>query len=127
LTGLRRSGNGAPSGHGAVPLAPLREGESLEVSSARNVRINVDFAWFLRNRTSRVKNAHCAKVLILPRFSLVRPGRNVRLLSCPRSVGGLGLAVPARSYAKLRSDKSDQALRQQAPRRFIAVDMPNRW
>jgi hypothetical protein len=93
-----------------VPLAPLREGESLEASSARNVRINVDFAWFLRIRTSRVKNAHCAKVLILPRFSHVRPGRNVRLLSCHRSVGGKrpGLAhlfggAPANDIGFLRA------------------------
>jgi hypothetical protein len=78
----------------------------LEVSSAHNVRINVDFAWLLGIRTLRVKNAHCAKVLILPDFSLVRPGRNVRLLSCHRSVGGLRPANPALSFAKLRSDKN---------------------
>jgi hypothetical protein len=88
-----------------VPLAPLREGESLEVSSAHNVRINVDFAWLLGIRTLRVKNAHCAKALILPRFSHVRPGRNVRLLSCHRSVGVLLPAVAARPFAKLRSNK----------------------
>jgi hypothetical protein len=52
----------------------------------------------------RVKNAHCAKVLILPDFSLVRPGRNVRLFH--RSVGGLRPANPALSFAKLRSDKN---------------------
>jgi hypothetical protein len=42
--------------------------------------------------------------------------RRLRLLSCPRSVGSLPLAVPARSFAKLRSDKKpDQAPRQQIP------------
>ena len=92
------------------PLHRCAKASLWKCPSARNVRINVDFAWFLRNRTSRVKNAYCAKVLILPRFSLVRPGRNVRLLSCPRSVGSLLPAVPARSFAKLRSDKKpDQA------------------
>jgi hypothetical protein len=55
------------------PLDRCAKASLLEVSSARNVRINVDFAWFLGIRTLRVKNAHCAKVLILPRFSLVRP------------------------------------------------------
>jgi len=109
-TGLRRSGTHLPSGHDAVPLVPLRKGEALEVSSARNVRINVDFSWFLRIRTSRLQNAHRANVLMLPRFSLVRPGRTSRLLSCHRSVGGLLPAVPVRSFAKLRSErKPDQA------------------
>jgi hypothetical protein len=88
-----------------APLDRCAKASLLEVSSARNVRINVDFAWFLGIRTLRVKNAHCAKVLILPRFSLVRPGRNVRLLSCHRSVGVLLLAVPARPFAKLRLHK----------------------
>ncbi len=64
------------------PLHRCAKASLLDVSSARNVRINVDFAWFLGIRTLRVKNAHCAKVLILPRFFLVRPGRTLRLLSC---------------------------------------------
>jgi hypothetical protein len=46
----------------------------------------------------------------------------------PSSVGSLLAAVPARSFAKLRSDKKpDQAPRQQIPRRFVAVDMSNLW
>jgi hypothetical protein len=110
LTGLGRSGNSAQSGMVLCPLNCCAKASLLEVSSARNGRINVDFAWFLRNRTLRVKNAHCAKVLILPRVSHVRPGRNVRLLFCHRSVGGRLPAVPVRSFAKLRSErKPDQA------------------
>ena len=46
--------------------------------------------------------------------SALRPGCTSRLLSCPKPVGGLRLAVPARSRAKLRSNKSsDPASRQQ--------------
>jgi hypothetical protein len=42
-----------------------------------------------------------------------------------RSVGGLRLASPALSFAKLRSDKSQAKLRrQQIPCRLIAVVMP---
>ena len=39
--------------------------------------------------------------------------RTSRLLSCHRSVGGLRPAVPARSFAKLRSDKNQTSTRQQ--------------
>jgi len=45
-----------------------------------------------------------------------------------KPVGGLRLAVPARSRAKLRSNKSSgPASRHQVSRRFAAVDMPNLW
>src|ERR1700681_271325 len=37
------------------------------------------------------------------RSSSIRPGRTLHLLSCHRSVGSLLPAVPARSFAKLRS------------------------
>src|SRR6266536_2543429 len=62
-------------------------------------------------------------------FSLPGPQRHCLaargLLSCHRSVGSLLPAVPARSFAKLRSDKKpDQAPRQQIPRRFVVADMP---
>jgi hypothetical protein len=46
------------------PLHRCAKARLLDVSSARNVRINVDFAWLLGIRTLQVKNAHCAKVLI---------------------------------------------------------------
>src|SRR5262245_27102963 len=88
------------------PLHRCAKASLLDVSFARNVWIKVDFARFFGICTLRVENAHCAKVLMLPRFSLVRPGRTLRLLSCHRSVGGLGLAVPAKSFAKLRSKKT---------------------
>jgi hypothetical protein len=74
------------------------------------------------------KNARCAKALNLPHFSLVRPGRTLRLLSCNRSVGGLGLTDPAPPFARLRSDKdSDPASWQRVACRFIAVVMPILW
>jgi hypothetical protein len=69
-------------------------------------------AWFLGIRTLRVKNARCAKALILARFSLVRPGRTLRLLSCHRSVGGLRHASPALSFAKLPTQQDTQHVRQ---------------
>jgi hypothetical protein len=47
-----------------------------------------------------------AECLICLCFSAARPPRTSRLLSCHRSVGGLLLAVPARCFAKLRSDKN---------------------
>src|SRR5882724_86143 len=45
-----------------------------------------------------------AECLIYLFFSAARPTRTSRLLSCPRSVGGLRSADPALSFAKLRSD-----------------------
>jgi hypothetical protein len=39
-------------------------------------------------------------------YSAARPCRTLRLLSCHRSVDVLRLASPARSFAKLRSDKN---------------------
>ena len=46
-----------------------------------------------------------AECLICLCFSAARPPRTSRLLSCHRSVGALLLAVLARRFAKLRSDK----------------------
>src|SRR6266511_3940919 len=46
-----------------------------------------------------------AECLICLCYSAAQPPRTLRLLSCHRSVGGLGLAVPARSFAKLRTGK----------------------
>jgi hypothetical protein len=42
------------------------------------------------------------------------------------AVGGLGLAVPAKSFAKRRFEqKTKPTPRQQIPRKFVAVEMPN--
>src|SRR5207302_11070578 len=46
-----------------------------------------------------------AECLICLCFSAARPPRTSRLLSCHRSVGGLGLAVPSKTFSKLRSNK----------------------
>src|SRR5580700_5961423 len=44
---------------------------------------NLDFAGVSRERTLRPESAHCASALICQHSFAVRPGRTVRLLSCP--------------------------------------------
>jgi hypothetical protein len=58
-----------------------------------------------QNRRLQAKNAPRCRLLILFPSSAVRPPRTSRFLSCNQAVGVLRLAIPARPFAKVRSDK----------------------
>src|SRR5262249_40308970 len=69
----------------------------------------------------------CKLLMFFPPYP-TRPGRTSRLLSCPGPVGGPRLALPPRSLAKLRPNRSSDLVSPwQVSRRFAAVDMPNLW
>jgi len=92
LTGSR------PPGNGWLQAAWL--------GAADEVRDSMILHRLAPNRRLRAKSApRCNELILLP-SSTHRPERTSRLLSCHRPVGGLRLAVPARSLAKLRSNKS---------------------
>jgi hypothetical protein len=78
-------------------------------------------------RLSRVF-APRVKCLTCLHFCSTRPPRTSRLLSCPRSVGGLRRANPALFFAKLRSDKNPAKHPwQQFACIVTAADMPILW
>ena len=92
LTGLRRSGSACS--------------ERAWLGAADGVRDSMIVHRLTPNRRLRAKRTpRCNKLILLP-SSTHRPGRTSRLLSCNRSVGGLVLADPARTFAKFRSDKA---------------------
>jgi hypothetical protein len=96
LTGLRRSGSGASIGRPRRSNLYASDGEVREVLAFQQVG---------QTRRLWCKNAPRANCLICLFSSVAQPPRTSPLLSCHRSVGGLGLAVPAQSLAKLRTGK----------------------
>jgi hypothetical protein len=75
------------------------------VTFAREVRELLFAQWIERIGRLSCFFAPRAECLICLCFSSARPPRTSRLLSCHRSVGVRRLAVRARPFAKLRSDK----------------------
>jgi hypothetical protein len=107
---LPLSRNGSPSrsrlGVSDVTAQPRPMIPDNPAASACEVRESVILHGLAESRTLRAENAPRCKTLIFLPSSALRPGRNVRLLSCHRSVGALLPDVTALSFAKLRSDKT---------------------
>src|SRR5437870_5114461 len=93
--------------------APCYAATSSSVATQRN-RTFAEVLPFVQ-WDARIGNLSCfsaprAEYLICLCFSAAQPPRTSWLLSCHRSVGGLGLAVPAKSFANLRSNKKPDRL-----------------
>jgi hypothetical protein len=131
LTGQRRSGSGAPSGHGSACLASRRSQDQWSLTtrclSMRGARIR-DFAWACGKSHAAGRKRTSLQDTDIPAFFSSPTGAHL----APFILPSLGRRSPhRRSCAALRQiairQKPDQAPREQIPRMFVAVDMSSLW